>query len=47
MSLSAKKVQKKKKWEENSKYFKAFVYNLHVLSSIFGSKEEEKKVEVE
>jgi len=42
MNLSAK-VQKQKKWEETKKYFQAFVQNLHLLSSVTGSREEEKR----
>lgn len=30
-------------WEGTSKYFQAFVYHLHLLSSITGSREERKE----
>jgi len=42
MSLTAK-LQKQKTWEETKKYLQAFVQNLHLLSSVTGSREEEKK----
>jgi len=42
MSLSAK-VQQQKQWEETKNYLRAFVQNLHLLSSVTGSREEEKR----
>jgi len=36
------KFRNKKKWEETKKYLQAFVQNLHLLSSITGSREEVK-----
>ena len=42
MSLTAK-LQKQKTWEETKKYLQAFVQNLHLLSSVTGSREEEKR----